>query len=85
MFLYSLLVELILQWLPILQFYVPQKVFHCFHCGSPIIFDEAVRSEKTNKRLPLNADDSTKHECVGFYAVNNRAARRQEKSLFYGK
>jgi len=41
--------------------------------------------EKTNKRLPLNLEDSTRHECAGFYAVNNRAALGQSKQLFFGK
>jgi hypothetical protein len=33
----------------------------------------------------LNLEDSTKHECTGFYAVNNRAGRAQGKQLFFGK
>jgi DNA primase len=62
-----------------------KKIYACFYCGAKIFFDEAVRSEKTNKRLLLNLEDSTKHECAAFYSVNNRAARRQETGLFYGK
>jgi hypothetical protein len=62
-----------------------KKVYDCFYCGAKIIFDEAVRSEKTNKRLPLNLEDSTKHECASFYAVNNRATRGHDKQLFFGK
>jgi hypothetical protein len=62
-----------------------KKVYNCFYCGAKIFFDEAVRSEKTNKRLPLNLDDVSKHKCAGFYAVNNRAGRAQGKQLFFGK
>jgi hypothetical protein len=56
-----------------------------FIAQQKIYFDENVRSEKTNKRLPLNLEDSTKHECASFYAVNNRAGRAQGKQLFFGK
>jgi predicted nucleic acid-binding Zn ribbon protein len=62
-----------------------KKIYHCFYCGAGIYFDETVRSEKTNKRLPLNLEDSTKHECAAFYSVNNRAGRAQGKQLFFGK
>jgi DNA-directed RNA polymerase subunit RPC12/RpoP len=48
-----------------------KKVYNCFYCGAKIIFDEAVRSEKTKKRLPLNLEDSMLHECAAFYSVNN--------------
>jgi hypothetical protein len=61
------------------------KVYHCFYCGAKIFFDDNVRSKKTNKRLPLNIEDSTKHECAAFYGVNNRAAPGQGKQLFFGK
>jgi hypothetical protein len=56
-----------------------QQVVKCFYRGSKIIFDEAVQSEKTNKHLPLNLDDATKHKCAAFYSVNNKAARGQGK------
>jgi hypothetical protein len=62
-----------------------KKVFDCFYCGAKIIFDENVRSEKTNKRLPIDLETGMKHECASFYAVNNRAARSQDKQLFFGK
>ncbi|HEY9387249.1 MAG TPA: hypothetical protein VIP70_09415 [Nitrososphaeraceae archaeon] len=62
-----------------------KRIYNCFYCGARIFFDDAVRSEKTNKRLPLNLEDSTRHECASFYAMNNRAARREEKSLFFAK
>jgi hypothetical protein len=41
-----------------------KKIYHCFYCGAGIYFDENVRSEKTNKHLPLNLEDATKHECA---------------------
>jgi hypothetical protein len=50
-----------------------------------IAVEKAVRSEKTNKRLPLNLEDSMRHECAVFYSVNNRAGRAQGKQLFFGK
>jgi alkanesulfonate monooxygenase SsuD/methylene tetrahydromethanopterin reductase-like flavin-dependent oxidoreductase (luciferase family) len=34
------------------------------------LFDEAVRSEKTNKRLPIDLETGIKHECASY----NRAA-----------
>ncbi|HEY9386823.1 MAG TPA: hypothetical protein VIP70_07270 [Nitrososphaeraceae archaeon] len=43
-----------------------KKVYNCFYCSAPIFFDGAVRSEKTNKRLPLNLEDASKHECAHF-------------------
>jgi hypothetical protein len=46
---------------------------------------EDVPSEKTNKRLPLNLDDASRHECAAFYSVNNRAGCSQGKQLFFGK
>jgi hypothetical protein len=65
---------------------MPHKlIYHCFYCGAKVFFDDAVRSEKTNKRLPLNIEDSTKHECAAFYSVHNRAACSQAKQLFFGK
>jgi hypothetical protein len=60
-----------------------KKVFDCFYCSAKIFFDDNIRSEKTNKRLPLNIEDSTRHECASFYAVNNRAAGRKRCTHCY--
>jgi hypothetical protein len=41
-----------------------KKVYDCFYCGAKIIFDEAVRSEKTNKRLPIDLDTDSRTNMV---------------------
>jgi hypothetical protein len=60
------------------------KVYHCFYCGAKIFFDDNVRSEKTNKRLPLNIEDSTRHECAAYAALKAERKREPEKT-FFGK
>jgi hypothetical protein len=62
-----------------------KKIYNCFYCSAKIFSDEAVRSEKTNKRVPFDLETGIRHECAAFYSVNNRVARAEGKQLFFGK